>query len=101
MTPAGQMQTEVEVQEMQVEVEQPKLPSTYRLTNEHLQLIFEMRWDIADQLHSQTMLSRQLDALFDTLSGKPDSRRCPSCHQPLMLASVWPHPPPNGGNSGT
>jgi hypothetical protein len=41
------------------------------LTSEQLQLIFEIRRDVADQQFQQESMGCGLDALFDSLSGKP------------------------------
>jgi hypothetical protein len=56
-------------------------PSSCRLTKDHLALIFEMRRDLADQLHNQHVLSRRLDMLFNSLSSEPAKSCYPTCCQ--------------------
>ena len=46
-------------------------PSSSRLTEDHLVLIFEMHKDLAEQLHNQRTLNKRLDVLYDSLSSKP------------------------------
>jgi hypothetical protein len=45
----------------------------------------DMCRDIVDQLFHQEILSRRLDALFDSLSGEPVNRHCPTCCQPFII----------------
>jgi hypothetical protein len=56
-------------------------PNPRRLTEDHLNMIFEMRRDMADQLHIQHTLNRRLDMLFDSLSSEPTKSRFPTCCQ--------------------
>jgi hypothetical protein len=65
---------------------EPEWTSTCRLSQEHLDLIFDMRRDMAEQLHRHTILSSRLDMLFDALSGEPDKRRCSTCAQLFVFA---------------
>jgi hypothetical protein len=60
-------------------------PSPRRLTEDHLNLIFEMRRDMVDQLQSQRTLNRRLDMLFDSLSSEPAKSHCPTCCQPFSF----------------
>jgi hypothetical protein len=62
-----------------------EVPSLCRFLEEHLQLIFNMRRDAADQLHRHTILYCHMDALFDSLSSEPVTRRCPTCCQPYVF----------------
>jgi hypothetical protein len=62
--------------------------STCSLSPEHLDLIFEMRRDMQEQLHRHTLLSSRLDLLFDTLSETPGQRRCPTCAQSFIFTPV-------------
>jgi hypothetical protein len=73
-------------------------PRTWCLSQEHLQLIFDMRRDVEEQLHRQTTLSRCLDVLFDALSSEPAKSRCPTCCQPFVFAL---RPTEDDGNSGS
>jgi len=52
-----------------------------RLSEEHLQLIFEIRQKQDDQLHSQRILGQRLDILFNALVDAPARTRCPTCGQ--------------------
>jgi hypothetical protein len=61
------------------------MPSPRRFSEDHLQLIFEMRREMADQLQSQSALSRRLDLLFDSLSNEPAKSHCPTCCQVVRL----------------
>jgi hypothetical protein len=65
----------------------PTSPNTWRFSEEHLQLIFEMRQDVTEQLHRQTTLSECLDVLFNALSSKPFKNGCLTCFQTYMFAS--------------
>jgi hypothetical protein len=60
-------------------------PSHYRLIEDHLNLIFEMRQDMDDQLHNQHALDRRLDMLFDSLSRDPAKSQFPTCCQVVFL----------------
>jgi hypothetical protein len=60
-------------------------PSSCRLTEDHLVLIFEMRKDLAEQQHRQSIFNKRLDALYDSLSSEPEKSRCPTCCQPFIF----------------
>jgi hypothetical protein len=62
------------------EEEQPQQFAN-RLTEEHLQLIFEIRQKQDDQMHSQRILDQRMDILFDALADAPVRTRCPTCGQ--------------------
>lgn len=40
---------------------------------------------LAEQLHSQRILSKRMELLFDSLSGEPAKSRCPTCCQPYAF----------------
>jgi hypothetical protein len=58
------------------------------LTLEHLELIFEMRRYMMEQLHRHTLLSSRIDMLFDAFSSTSVKQRCLTCVQPF---SFTPH----------
>jgi hypothetical protein len=60
-------------------------PESYRLTEDHLVLIFEMRRDLAEQQHRQSFFSKRLDALYDSLSSEPEKSHCRRCCQPFTF----------------
>jgi hypothetical protein len=65
-------------------IEQPLL-NPHHFLDDHLQLIFDMRRNLEDQLHNQSILNRHMDLLFDSLSGAPDKKRCPTCGQRFVF----------------
>jgi hypothetical protein len=77
--------------------------SAYRLSSDHLALIFYIHRDMEEQLHTHTMLNSRLDLIFDALSSTPDKRRCPTCAQSFIFTPTWqnhgdnenPSPPSN------
>jgi hypothetical protein len=64
---------------------------------EHLTLIMDICRDVADLLFRQECLNRQLDFLYDALSGEPASNHCLVCHQPYNIVPTW-HQHTSGGN---
>jgi hypothetical protein len=62
-----------------------ELHSPCFLAPEHLELIFEMRRDMMEQLHRHTLLSSRLDMLFDAFSCTQSKQRCPTCAQPYVF----------------
>jgi len=60
-------------------------------SEDQLQLIFDMRRDIADQQFKQQHINQRLDALFEYLSGEPTPGRCPVCRHPFNIVPTWPH----------
>jgi hypothetical protein len=60
-------------------------PSSCRLTEDHMVLIFEMQKDLAEQLHNQYILSKRLNVMFDSLSSEPVKSRCPTCCHPYAF----------------
>jgi hypothetical protein len=78
----------------------PEKPLQQSFSAEHLNLIFEMRRDVADQLHRQETLHHRLDMFFDSLSSEPEKRRCPTCCQPFTFAPVPPSSSSTDGDPG-
>jgi hypothetical protein len=62
--------TTTQHEEMVGSVEQTSL-NPHHFSDDHLQLIFEMHRNMEDQLHNQSILSRHMDLLFDSLSSAP------------------------------
>jgi hypothetical protein len=60
-------------------------PDSYRLTDDHLVLIFEMRRDLAEQQHRQSFFNKRLDTLYDSLSSEPKKSHCPTCCHPFTF----------------
>jgi hypothetical protein len=54
---------------------------------EHLELLFDLRGQMADQVHRGTLMSQRLDMLYDAFSNAPAGQRCPTCAQPFRDAS--------------
>jgi hypothetical protein len=52
---------------------------------EQLELIFDIRGYMADQLHRDTLINNRIDMLFDAFSNAPAKQRCPTCAQPFVL----------------
>jgi hypothetical protein len=60
--------------------------STCSLSPEHLDLIFDMRRDMQEQLHRHTLLNNRLDLLFDSLSRNARPTKVPNLHaQPFIF----------------
>jgi hypothetical protein len=62
-------------------IEEPPPPTPIRLTDEHLQLIFELGQKLDDQAHIQQILGHRMDLLFDAMMEAPTSKRCPTSGQ--------------------
>jgi hypothetical protein len=84
-----------------VTTSEPEWIHTYHLSQDHLDLIFDMRRDMEEQLHQHTILSSRLDMLFDALSGEPNKRRCSVCTQSFIFAPTRPQPHGDKGNPGS
>jgi hypothetical protein len=80
--PSRELHTKVP---MQPALDNHDPPRSCRLTEDHLALIFEMRRDLAEQLHNQSILNKCMDILFDSLSSEPVKSRCPTCCQPYAF----------------
>jgi hypothetical protein len=73
--------------EMDVELmEEPPQLTPLQLSDEHLQLIFEMRQKLDDQAHIQRILGQRMDLLFDAMTEAPTNKRCPTCGQKFVPA---------------
>jgi hypothetical protein len=57
----------------------------HRLSNDHLQLIFDMRRILEEQTQNQRTLSQRMDLLFDALSDAPEKTRCLTCEQKFFF----------------
>jgi hypothetical protein len=66
-------------------LESHDFPSPHRITEDYLNMIFEMRRDMDDQLHNQHALNRHLDMLFDSLSREPVKNHFPTRCQPFAF----------------
>jgi hypothetical protein len=58
---------------------------SHLLMDDHLVLIFEMRRDLAEQQHRQSLFEKHLDALYASLSSEPEKSRCSTCCQPFIF----------------
>jgi hypothetical protein len=52
---------------------------------EQLELIFDLRSHMADQLHRDTLISQWIDMLFNAFSNAPAKQHFPTCAKPFML----------------
>jgi hypothetical protein len=52
---------------------------------EHLELIFEMRSMVEDQIHRAIQISQRLDMMYAAYSSTSPSRQCPTCAQAYAL----------------
>jgi hypothetical protein len=52
---------------------------------EQLELIFDLRSHMADQLHRDTLISQRIDMLFDAFSNAPEKQHCPTYVKPFVL----------------
>jgi hypothetical protein len=52
---------------------------------EQMELIFEIRGYMMEQLHRHTLISSYIDMLFDTFSNALAKQRCSTCTQPYVL----------------
>jgi hypothetical protein len=83
-------------EEMVGKIEQPVL-NPHRFSDNHLQLIFEMRRNLENQLHNQSILNKCMDLMFDSLSGAPAQKRFLTCSQIFVFTYNnegclgWPH----------
>jgi hypothetical protein len=60
-------------------------PESYRLMEDHLVSIFEMRRDLAEQWHHHSFFNKCLDGLYDSLLGDPERSHCLKCCHPFTL----------------
>jgi hypothetical protein len=52
---------------------------------EHLELMFDLRSQMVDQVHRGTLMSQRIDMLYDAFSNAPAGQRCPTCAQPYVM----------------
>jgi hypothetical protein len=52
---------------------------------EHLDLMFDLRSQVADQVHRGILISQRIDMLYDAFSNAPAGQRCPTCAQPFVM----------------
>jgi hypothetical protein len=51
----------------------------------HLDLVFELRGQMADQEHRASLMGQRLDLLLDAYSNAPAKRKCPTCAQAFVI----------------
>jgi hypothetical protein len=51
----------------------------------HLDLVFELRGQMADQEHRVRLMGQRLDFLLDAYSKAPRNRKCPTCAQLFVI----------------
>ena len=51
----------------------------------HLDLVFELRGQMANQEHRASLIGQHLDMLLDAYSNAPAKRKCPTCAQPFVI----------------
>jgi hypothetical protein len=56
---------------------------------EHLELIFETRSMVDDQIYRALQVSQCLDMMYAAYSNTSPSRQCPTCAQPFALPARW------------
>ena len=76
---------------METEAETKSPPSPPFLHPEHLNLIFEVRSLVEDQIFRAVRVSQRLDMLYVAYSKATPRRQCPTCARPFVF-------PVNGGN---
>jgi hypothetical protein len=54
-------------------------------TLEHLELLFDLRGQMADQVHRVLLMSQRLDMLYDMFSNAPTGQKCPTCAQLFVM----------------
>jgi hypothetical protein len=54
---------------------------------EHLELMFDLRSQMADQVYHGTLMSQHIDMLYDAFSNAPAGKRCLTCARPYAAAS--------------
>jgi hypothetical protein len=61
---------------------------------EQLALVFELRSQMADQIHRDILMHQCIDMLYEAYSNAPAGQKCPTCARPFVLQ------PRNGPLSG-
>jgi hypothetical protein len=64
---------------------QSRPPSPPLLLPEQLQLIFEVRSLVDDQIFRAVCVSQRLDMLYAAYSNDTPKRQCPTCAQPFAI----------------
>ena len=72
--------------DMEAKGKMEQTTTRHRLSDDHLQLIFDMRRSLEDKTQTQPTLSRRMDLLFDAMMATPASKRCPTCSQKFVPA---------------
>jgi len=52
---------------------------------EQLTLVFELRSQMVDQIHQDTLMHQRIDMLYEAYSNAPPTQRCPTCARPFVL----------------
>jgi hypothetical protein len=66
--------------------DKPQMPPSPPLLHpEHLQLIFEVRSLVDDQIFRAVCVSQRLDMLYAAYSSATPRRQCPTCAQPYVI----------------
>jgi hypothetical protein len=52
---------------------------------EQLDLVFDLRSQMADQVYHCTLMHQRVDMLYEAFSNAPAGRRCPTCARPYAL----------------
>jgi len=55
---------------------------------DHLKLIFELQSLVEDLIHRISLVSQQLDLLYEAYSNTPPGKRCPTCAQKFVLIAT-------------
>jgi hypothetical protein len=52
---------------------------------EQLELVFDLRSQMADQVHRGTLMHQRIDMLYEAFSNAPAGQKCPTCARPFAL----------------
>jgi hypothetical protein len=52
---------------------------------EQLALVFELRSQMADQIHRDILMHQRIDMLYEAYSNAPADQKCPTCARPFVL----------------
>jgi hypothetical protein len=52
---------------------------------EQLALVFELRSQMADQIHYDILMHQRIDMLYEAYSNAPAGQKCPTCARPFVL----------------
>jgi hypothetical protein len=57
---------------------------------EQLELVFDLRSQMADQVHHGTLMHQHIDMLYEAFSNAPKGKKCLTCAQPFFpVDSEW------------